>query len=244
MAKLPPLLGLILIVNLAFALSGCKDGMMPDSNANLLSLAISAGYLTPDFEESGTVYSVTLAGTQSITVTPTTADDRATVTVNGVNVLSGTTSQPIELSAGETTITIIVTAANGSTTREYAVTVTVTAAGPQLVYVVNHSSNTVTFFNALDGSYLNGTLENSSFATHDTPGTYDTEGVAVNGTAGLVYVTVGTQNTVVFFNAQTGDYAFGTLAASSFTTGGYLFGTLEASSFITGELPYAVAVSD
>ncbi|NIO42211.1 MAG: hypothetical protein GTO41_19895, partial [Burkholderiales bacterium] len=60
----------------------------------------------------------------STTVTPTTADANATVTVNGIAVASGSPSGQIILAQGENVITVNVTAEDGVTTQSYTVTVT------------------------------------------------------------------------------------------------------------------------
>ena len=61
----------------------------------------------------------------SLTVTPTVADDGATVAVNGEAVASGEPSAAIALAVGEeTVIEVVVTAADGETERTYRVTVT------------------------------------------------------------------------------------------------------------------------
>jgi gliding motility-associated-like protein len=55
---------------------------------------------------------------------PVTADAGATVTVNGSTVTSGSASGPIALSVGSNTITTIVTAQDGTTSRTYVITLT------------------------------------------------------------------------------------------------------------------------
>ena len=61
-----------------------------------------------------------------------------------------------------------------------------------------------------------GTLVGSSFETGGAP-----QRVAVNETAGLVYVTAW-DNTVVIFNDETGAYLGGSLGAASFITGNFV----------------------
>jgi DNA-binding beta-propeller fold protein YncE len=101
------------------------------------------------------------------------------------------------------------------------------------LYVINEASNTVTNFNATTGDYIfgsgtNGTLVASSFTTGNFP-----NGVAVNPSANILYVTNETSNTVTYFNCTNGDYIFG----------GGSHGTLLASSFTTGAVPNGVAVN-
>jgi gliding motility-associated-like protein len=59
----------------------------------------------------------------TVTFTPTVVEAGATITVNGVAVSSGSASGPITLNTGPTTITVLVTAPDGSTIKTYAVTV-------------------------------------------------------------------------------------------------------------------------
>ncbi len=100
------------------------------ANANLSSLVPSAGTLAPAFASGTTSYTTSVPNaTSSITVTPTTADSNATVTVDGVSVASGTASDAVNLSVGPNVITTVVTAADGATTKTYTVTVT-RAGGP------------------------------------------------------------------------------------------------------------------
>ncbi len=97
----------------------------PSENALLANLQLSKGTLSPAFA-SGTFSYTARAGrtTTGITVTPTTADAGATVTVNGIAVTSGTASPTIPLSAGVNNITIIVTAQNGTVSKIYSLAVT------------------------------------------------------------------------------------------------------------------------
>ena len=97
---------------------------LSNSDASLSGLSISQGALSPAF--AGGTYAYTAWAANSVyalTVTPTTNDINATVTVNGTTVTSGTASPDIPLSAGNNTITIIATAQNGNT-QTYTVTVT------------------------------------------------------------------------------------------------------------------------
>ncbi len=97
----------------------------PSSDATLLSLSLSSGTLAPVFASGTMSYSASVSnGTTSITVTPTTNDATATVTVNGTTVASGTASGPVALAVGDNAITTVVTAQDGTTKDTYTVTVT------------------------------------------------------------------------------------------------------------------------
>ncbi len=92
-------------------------------DARLSQMTLSHGTLDPEFDSSREVYAA-IAGQSEITVTPTLADDRATVTVDGMTVTSKTASQPIPLNLGSVNeIKVVVTAQNG-TTKTYTINVT------------------------------------------------------------------------------------------------------------------------
>jgi hypothetical protein len=110
------------------------------ANADLSSLVVSAGVLSPAFNASTIGYSDTVPfGVTSVTVTPIVADDSSTVTVNGVAVTSGTASAPIALGVGGNSIAVVVTAFGG-TTRTYTVNV-VRAAALFRAYLSSHGSD-------------------------------------------------------------------------------------------------------
>jgi hypothetical protein len=97
----------------------------PADPAALDDLRLSAGALDQVFQSTHFNYSSTVGYlATATTVTPTTADAGATVTVNGDAVPSGHASDPIVLTVGVNDITIVVTAADGVTTDTYKVTVT------------------------------------------------------------------------------------------------------------------------
>jgi len=96
----------------------------PSSNANLINLTVSQGTLSPVFNSGTIAYADTVSNaTTSITATPTDSDSTATITVNGMPTVSGTASNAIPLAVGDNTITVIVTAQDGVTTRTYTVIV-------------------------------------------------------------------------------------------------------------------------
>jgi alpha-tubulin suppressor-like RCC1 family protein len=91
----------------------------------LASLSLSSGTLDPAFAGTITNYLASVPATATtIAITPVVASPGATVTINGVQVESGTASGPLDLTAVETRIEIAVTSADGLNTRTYAVTVT------------------------------------------------------------------------------------------------------------------------
>ena len=163
-----------------------------DSNANLADLAISQGTLMPDFAATTTSYAVTVeTPTGSVQVTPTTAVGNATVTVNGEPVTSGTASDDIELIKGETTtITVVVTSADGMTIRSTTIDVTrplsnnanlsgltISSGTPTPVFAVGTTDYTVDVGNAVDRVTVTPTTEHAD-ATVTVNGTLVTSGSA------------------------------------------------------------------
>jgi gliding motility-associated-like protein len=94
------------------------------ANNNLSALTISSGSLSPVFSSGTLNYAATVANTvTTISFTPVVADPTATVTINGAAATSGSVSTGILLNVGANTITISVTAQNGSV-NNYTVIVT------------------------------------------------------------------------------------------------------------------------
>ncbi len=94
------------------------------SNADLSGLRLSSGTLSPAFDAGVTTYTAKVGyNVTTITVTPTAADPKATVEVDDKRVISGQASSPIKLNVGNNTITVTVTAQDGST-QHYTIQVT------------------------------------------------------------------------------------------------------------------------
>ena len=93
-------------------------------NADLAALSLSVGALSPDFASATTSYSTSVSNAaSSITVTPTTAESHATLTVNDASIAPGVASGPHPLNLGANVITVVVTAQDVATTKTYTVTV-------------------------------------------------------------------------------------------------------------------------
>ena len=93
------------------------------SNADLTSLALSVGTLTPGFAAGTTSYAARVSNaTASLTLTPTAAFAGATITVNGTPVVSGNATADLALNVGANVIDTVVTAQDG-TMKTYTVTV-------------------------------------------------------------------------------------------------------------------------
>jgi len=89
----------------------------PSTDSSLSSLAVSDASISPAFDPSTTGYAASVANSvSSVTVTPT-ATPTSTVTING-----GAASS-VPLAVGSNTITVRVTAQDGTTTTDYVITV-------------------------------------------------------------------------------------------------------------------------
>ena len=93
------------------------------NDASLASLVLSDGILSPAFASANISYTSSVPNViTSLVVTPGATQAGATITVNGMPVVSGTASTAIPLYVGANTITVIVTAEDG-TPRTYTVRV-------------------------------------------------------------------------------------------------------------------------
>jgi hypothetical protein len=151
------------------------------TDANLSGLTFSSGALTPAFASGTIAYTQSVANSvASITVTPTVNQANATVTVNGTAVATGVASGSINLSVGANTITTVVTAQDGTTTKTYTTTVTRAAAlQTQATLVVSASP-----------SALNATTTTSTLSTTGGSGTGAVSYAMTAGTCTLSGTTV------------------------------------------------------
>ncbi|MEI7908405.1 MAG: cadherin-like beta sandwich domain-containing protein [Verrucomicrobiota bacterium] len=95
------------------------------NDASLASLSLSSGSLSPGFASATTSYTAAVPSSAPVlTVTPVVTQPNATIKVNGYPVVSGSASSNIQLVGGPNTLTIVVTAQDGSTTRSYTVIAT------------------------------------------------------------------------------------------------------------------------
>ncbi|MGM9478958.1 MBG domain-containing protein, partial [Pedobacter sp. GSP4] len=111
------------------------------NDATLLSLALSAGTLTPAFTSSGITYSASVPnGTASINITPTRNQANATIKINNVTAVSGSPFT-VNLSVGNNPISVVVTAQDGTTTKNYTVNVGRALPAPMVIMPANGSAN-------------------------------------------------------------------------------------------------------
>jgi hypothetical protein len=151
---------------------------LPSSNTNLSSLALSSGTLSPAFDKNTVKYSATVDNSVSeISVCAKTDDSAASFTVNG------STEQKVKLAIGSNTITVLVTAADGST-KTYKITVTRLASSNADLASLTLGSGTLN--PAFDKNTLNYTadVENSVSKLYISAVTDDpASSVTVNGSS-------------------------------------------------------------
>jgi hypothetical protein len=125
------------------------------TNADLSDLTISPGTLNEAFNPSTLAYTTTQA-VASVKVTPTASNSCATITVNGTPVVSGNASGNISIYYGGNTITVLVTAGDGSTTKTY----TIGASRSNILPADFTSSKTITFNTMPGGADVPGDVSN------------------------------------------------------------------------------------
>jgi hypothetical protein len=145
------------------------------------SNAITSLKLTP----SSTLVSTSTAGTtanystsvapdvSSVIITPTAQEEHASILVNGVAVLSGTASAPVNLNAvGPTVITVTTTAQDGISTRTYSITVNRTG-----------SNNAITSLKLTPSSILVSTSTAGTTTNYSTSVAPDVSSIIITPTA-------------------------------------------------------------
>ena len=121
----------------AFAITPTAAFFTLSSDAPLSALTLSQGSLSPSFTSGTLAYTASVSNSvSSLVVTPTVNDANATATVNGAS-----PATPVTLTVGSNTVTVQVTAQDGTTTQNYTVTVTRAAA---LTVALTGPSGTVT----------------------------------------------------------------------------------------------------
>jgi sugar lactone lactonase YvrE len=183
----------------------------PSSDATLSALTVSEGTLNVPFVSGTTTYTSSVANSvASLSVTPTVADSTATVKVNGNGATSGSAYGPISLTVGPNPITITITAQDGTTTKEYVVTVTRAPSSDATLSALMMSEGTPNVPFAPGTTTYTSTVANSVASLSVTPTVADsTATVKVNGngaTSGSAYgpipLTVGPNPITITVTAQ------------------------------------------
>lgn len=107
-----------------YTLDDLKVGpAIPSADANLSNIKLNKGSLSPVFSSGTTSYTASVDyNTTTLNITPISSDPDATIKVNGSNVNSNS-ALGVSLNIGNNTITIDVTAENGSVKKKYTLTV-------------------------------------------------------------------------------------------------------------------------
>ena len=170
----------------------------PSTDATLSSVTLSAGTLVPVFASNIDTYTASVAnGVTDITVTPTTADTGASVTVSGDVVTSGSASNAIALGVGDTPITIVVTAEDGTTMGPYTVVVT-RAAPPNTAPVIETTDQAV--------MHAENTLVTTVVATYAL--TVASSAVSTDAGETIVWSLGGTDGALFAIESATGGLTF------------------------------------
>ncbi len=160
----------------------------PSSNALLSILKLTPASVLTNTGTAGTTTTYTTSvgnATTSVTVTPTAQDNTSTIMVNGTAVVSETASGSIALAVGPNTITTVVTAQDGTTTRTYAITVTRLSNDALLTIIQLTPASTLsnTGTSGTTTTYT-ATVSNTTTSVTVTPTTQDANAtVTVNGAA-------------------------------------------------------------
>jgi hypothetical protein len=119
----------------ALSLAGCAQaGPVASTNADLASLTVSSGTLSPAFDAATTDYAVSVDNSvATITVSGVAADSGATV--------GGDSGVEKDLAVGSTTIAVSVTAADGTSVKSYKVVATRSAPGDYTITFDKNASD-------------------------------------------------------------------------------------------------------
>ena len=159
------------------------------SDADLSDLSLSPGTLSPTFDAATTSYTASVANAVS-TVMVTAAPNHSSASV------AQEPANPVELTVGPTTITVTVTAGDGTTMKEY--TVTVTRAGPGASTVATLSSL------SLSGVTLNEDWAATTYAyTADVGNSVESTTVAATATDDAATVMLPDPNPVALAEGAT-----------------------------------------
>lgn len=114
------LLGILVLIAIA---AGCGGGGgssgTASSNAELSSLTVSEGTLSPSFSSSIRGYNCAIGTAETVSITATARESGSLIEINGVETPSGTGSAPIAVTGSTLTAIISVTAPDGVSQKHY-----------------------------------------------------------------------------------------------------------------------------
>ncbi|WP_162260362.1 cadherin-like beta sandwich domain-containing protein, partial [Rhizobium sp. Root73] len=230
------------------------------SDATLVGIGLSNSRLSPAFSSGTLFYNSTVANNiPAIRVTPYASDANATITVNGIPVVSGAMSGAINVAVGSNPVTILVTAEDGLTTKTYTVDISrapSTNAGLGSLYLSRGSLSPS--FNVGTASYTASVPNGTSTITVTLATADPTATVTINGTivtsgsaSAAIPLIVGSNTITIVTTAQDGTttktytVAVTRLLASNADLSGLSLssGTLSPS-FAAGTTSYTAAVAN
>ncbi|WP_395739382.1 choice-of-anchor D domain-containing protein [Prosthecobacter sp.] len=163
----------------------------PDTNARLSGLALSTGVLSPAFSSNVLAYSAGMPNaTTTFSVTPAAVSSSASITVNGIDVTSGAASSSITFAGTSTSVAVVVTAQDGTTTQTYTLNVTRNTTFQDWAYANNLNGATVTASTDSDGDGVTDMLE-YAFGSNPTTASKNilpTAGTGLNPADGKHYL--------------------------------------------------------
>ena len=146
-----------------------------------------------------------------MTVTPTTSDPAATVTVNGTTVTSGSPSGPIALSVGANNVAVVITAQDGVTKNTYTINVIRPSTNAKLSALTISSGTLTPAFNTNTVSYTDAVTNATASVTVMPTVAVTGATVKVNGTtvasgaaSGAIALSVGANTITTIITAQDG----------------------------------------
>jgi len=155
------------------------------NDANLSFMQPTAGMMSPIFTPLVTSYTDTVNYTNlAMEITPIAQDSLATIKVNGLPVVSGAMSQAISLNEGSNTITTVVTAPDGVTTKTFTITVFRAFSTDAYLKQVQPSAGMLSpVFNPMVTSYTDSVNNSNSSITLTPMVQYPSATLTVNGAA-------------------------------------------------------------
>lgn len=113
-----------------------KPGSTPGDNALLQSLTVEDGALQPAFDQDTFDYSIAVpSGTDSVSVSAEASDPAASITIAGDTATSVLLDQEVTLTEDPQTVTVMVTAEDKQTTRDYVISIEQLPVEPDLALV-------------------------------------------------------------------------------------------------------------
>ncbi|MBN8458578.1 MAG: cadherin-like beta sandwich domain-containing protein [Verrucomicrobia bacterium] len=226
------------------------------STCTLSALSLDTGTLSPAFAFGTSTYTASVPhATNSLSISPTATDSKSSIKVNGATVTSGSASQSIPLAGDDCTVTVQVTAEDG-TTKTYTVGV-VWQSNDSALSNLTVNTGTLTPAFACDTTYYHASVGSSTSAITVTPtsnhprASITVNGInTVSGSGRVVSLLTGANTIAVRVKAE--DPAFATTytltvfrpsAVCTLSSVSLSAGTLSPT-FASGTLSYTASVAN